>query len=114
MHAPGSCGASAPEVVSTGPRAASTTGWVVPTKPTVADFVVGQRVRCTEPERFIAEFRNYLRDREGTVDSVSTVYPDRLWITWHQRRGRGKERRELMRPDSLEAVNPPAPQGTAS
>lgn len=98
-----------------------TTASEPPRRLTSADFHVGQRVRCRDPEGFVADWRNYLRDRTGVVEKVGPAerrergdcFVNEVRVRWERRNGRGKERtdwfnaRELV---PLEAsVGGPAP-----
>lgn len=78
---------------------------------TSADFKVGQVVRCADPEVFLQPLRNYLKDREGTVEKVlPVVRPDdyycghinKVVVKWGKRNGRGKERTEMMDPRDIQ------------
>lgn len=81
---------------------------------TSADFHVGQAVRCQDPNRFLADWRNYLRDRQGEVVAVGpatstegyTRNVNRVRVKWSKRNGRGKERVEWMRADNLVPIEP--------
>ena len=77
------------------------------------DFEVGQRVKCTDPEKFLSDVRDKLTNREGVVRSInpsarpSPSYCQHLnvvFVLWQKRNGRGKEFERMMRPEDIEVI----------
>ena len=85
------------------------------TRKTSADFEVGQRVKCIDPEQFLSATAKYLANRVGTVSSVTPPartrdlenycgHINKVFVLWHKRNGRGKEQQMMMSPGDIQVI----------